>query len=108
MNRGERQVIAEKISSTIRVLELLGFDYEVSAPRNERKKGNRSPRVVYISLDNGEMRVYNSVSGNTWANSPDGTPISQIKSVEDLYAYLSRRPKKRPRSPSTTRSPSTK
>lgn len=90
MNRGQRQVIAEKISSTIRVLELLGFDYEVSAPRNERKKGNRSPRVVYIDLGSGSLRVYNSVSGYTWANAPDGSPISEIKSVEDLYTYLSR------------------
>lgn len=99
MNRGERQVIAEKISSTVRVLELLGFEYEVSAPRNERKKGNRSPRVVYVDLGDGSMRVYNSVAGYTWANAPDGSPISEVKSAEDLYAYLSRRANKRRRRP---------
>jgi hypothetical protein len=33
MNAGNRQVIAEKIASTVRVLELLGFhDYQLCAP----------------------------------------------------------------------------
>ena len=38
MNKGQRRIIAEKVSSTVRVLELLGFDYEVSDPRHEKEK----------------------------------------------------------------------
>ncbi len=92
MNRGQRQVIAEKISSTVRVLELLGFDYKVCAPRKQREKGNKSPRVVYVEVGNSqELRIYNSAKGNTWANEPDGTPIRGVKSVEDLYSYLSKK-----------------
>lgn len=89
MNKGHRQIIAEKISSTIRVLELLGFDYRVSAPRNKREKGNKSPRVVYV--ETGEMhplRIYNSVSGDTWANLPNGKPIASVGTIEELYDYL--------------------
>lgn len=47
MNKAQRQVIAEKISSTVRVLELLGLSYEVRAPKNKREKGNSSPRVCF-------------------------------------------------------------
>jgi hypothetical protein len=89
MNNGQRQIIAEKIASTVRVLELLGFDYEVSAPKNRREKGNKSPRVVYVDVtEKHPLRVYNSISGHTWANEPNGEPISGIRSVEDLYNYL--------------------
>jgi len=89
MNKGQRQVIAEKIGSTVRILELLGYEYEVAPPRNKREKGNRSPRVVNVKLSGGRMlRVYNSVGGFTWANGPDGEPIASVKSVEDLYEYL--------------------
>ncbi|WKZ45262.1 MAG: hypothetical protein QY302_05680 [Anaerolineales bacterium] len=92
MNAGQRQIIAEKISSTIRVLELLGFNYEVSRPKNKREKGNKSPRVVYVDLgESGSLRIYNSISGNTWANEPNGKPIAEIKSVEGLYNYLLKR-----------------
>jgi len=89
MNRVQRQVIAEKISSTVRVLELLGFEYTVDDPKNIRQKGNKSPRVV--NVDVGEkypLRIYNSMRGSTWANEPDGTAIKEIKSIEDLYIYL--------------------
>jgi len=89
MNRGQRQVIAEKVSSTIRVLELLGFEYDVSGPKNMRRKGNSSPRVVYVRR--GEsllLRVYNNAGGSTWANKADGAPIATIGSIEDLYEYL--------------------
>jgi hypothetical protein len=90
MNKAQRQIIAEKVSSTVRVLELLGFDYEVCAPKNEREKGNKSPRVVYVDVGKSQrLRVYNSVGGHTWANEPNGTPISEVKSIEDLYGYLS-------------------
>ncbi len=90
MNRAQRQIVAEKISSTVRVLELLGFDYTVSAPKNKRERGNRSPRVVYVNVGKSKsFRIYNSVSGNTWANEPNGTPVSEVKSIEDLYSYLS-------------------
>jgi hypothetical protein len=89
MNKGQRQIIAEKIGSTVRVLELLGYDYDVSAPRMKREKGNRSPRVVNVKMGDGKLlRVYNSVTGFTWANGPDGEPIASVKSVEELYAYL--------------------
>jgi hypothetical protein len=89
MNAGQRQVIAEKVASTVRVLELLGFDYEVTAPKNSRAKGNRSPRVVYVSVgENKRLRVYNGAGGCTWANEPNGKPIKAVKSVEDLYLYL--------------------
>ena len=89
MNAGQRQVIAEKVASTVRVLELLGFDYEVTAPKNSRAKGNQSPRVVYVSVgENKRLRVYNGAGGYTWANEPNGKPIKAVKSVEDLYLYL--------------------
>lgn len=89
MNKGQRQIIAEKVSSTVRVLELLGFEYEVSAPKNKREKGNKSPRVIYVDVgEEHPLRIYNSVSGHTWANLPDGKPIAQIKNIEDLYNYL--------------------
>lgn len=101
MNKGQRQVIAEKISSTVRVLELLGFDYEVTAPRNERRKGNSSPRVVYVDVGSDKrLRVYNSSRGDTWANEPDGTPIKTVSSIEDLFAHLA---KAYPRRPTRTR-----
>ena len=88
MNRGQRQIIAEKISSTVRTLELLGFEYQVSAPRHKREKGNRSPRVVYVDIgESRPLRVYNSATGHTWANRPNGDPID-VGSVEDLYDYL--------------------
>jgi hypothetical protein len=77
------------IGSTVRVLELLEFDYAVSAPRNVRKKGNKSPRI--INLDVGQERplsIHNSHEGYTWASSPDGKAIAEIRSIEDLYAYL--------------------
>lgn len=34
MNGKQRQVIAEKVSSTVRALELLEFDYLVNGPKN--------------------------------------------------------------------------
>ena len=81
MNNGQRQIIAEKIGSTVRVLEMLGFDYDVSAPKNRREKGNKSPRVVYVDVgETRPLRIYNSVSGYTWANQPNGKPIPEIKS----------------------------
>ena len=89
MNKGQRQIIAEKVSSTVRVLELLGFEYEVSAPKNRREKGNKSPRVVYVDVgESHPLRIYNSVNGYTWANQPNGMPIAEIKNIEDLYKYL--------------------
>ena len=91
MNYGQRQIIAEKVSSTVRVLELLGYAYEVRAPKKKKESGNRSPRVVYVDVGKSkQLRVYNSVGGHTWANEPDGTPIAEVKSVEDLYGYLIR------------------
>jgi hypothetical protein len=90
MNNGQRQIIAEKVSSTVRVLELLGFDYEVCAPKHKRERGNKSPRVVYVEVGKPQrLRVYNSIGGHTWANEPDGAPIAEVKSIEDLYSYLS-------------------
>ncbi len=90
MNNGQRQVIAEKIGSTVRVLELLGFNYKVSAPKNERKKGNKSPRVIYVDVGKSQpFRIYNSITGNTWANEPNGKPALGVGSVEELYQYLS-------------------
>jgi len=97
MNAGQRQVIAEKIASTVRVLELLGFNYLVTRPKNERRKGNRSPRVVYVYAGNDyrpedlRLRIYNSASGSTWANKADSSPIGEVHSVEDLHDYLKRR-----------------
>jgi hypothetical protein len=96
MNKGERRVIAEQVASTVRVLELLGFQYQVSPPRNERKGGNKSPRVVYVYAGSDfrpedlRLRIYNSAGGHTWANKPDGTPVD-VGTVEDLYDYLASR-----------------
>jgi hypothetical protein len=70
-------------------LELLGFDYQVSAPKNRREKGNRSPRVIYVDVgEKHPLRVYNSYTGQTWANQPNGQPIAEVRSIEDLYRYL--------------------
>ncbi len=81
MNRGEREVVAEKVSSTVRVLELLGLNYEVGPPKNRRKAGNKSPRVVTVLLPNGKsIRVYNGTRGHTWANHNDGKPVVSVKS----------------------------
>ena len=92
MKKGERQIIAERISSTVRVLELLGLNYTVSEPKNKRKKGNRSPRVIYADVgDAHSLKVYNSTAGDTWANESDGTAISEVKNIEDLYNYLLKR-----------------
>lgn len=90
MNAAQRQVVAEKIASTIRVLELLGFhDYSVTPPKNQREKGNASPRVVRVNVGvENPLRIYNSTRGSTWANEPDGSPIRGIVYVEDLYNYL--------------------
>ncbi len=89
MNNAQRQIIAEKISSTVRVLELLELEYKVTAPKNKRKKGNTSPRVVYVEVGKSQpLRVYNSTDGHTWANEPNGKPIPEVKSIEDLYGYL--------------------
>jgi hypothetical protein len=98
VNKGEKRVIAEQVASTVRVLELLGFQYyRVLPPRNERRGGNKSPRVVYVyagadcSQEDLKLRIYNSAGGHTWANKPDGTPVD-VGSVEELYEYLAARP----------------
>jgi hypothetical protein len=89
MKKGQRQVIAGQISATVRILELLGFDYEVRAPRNKREKGNKSPRVVYVHVGGDRhFRIYNDAQGNTWANEPNGTPVAGIGTTEQLYEYL--------------------
>src|SRR4051812_16313141 len=90
MNAGQRQVIAEKIGSTVRMLELVGFhDYEVTSPRNQRKGGNASPRVVRVNIgQKNPLRIYNGTRGSTWANGPDGEPIRGIVHVDDLYNYF--------------------
>ena len=93
MNRGHLQIIAEKVSSTIRVLELLQLEYTVSAPKRERVSGNQCPRVVHTKVGSKSIRIYNSKTGNTWATESDGTPISDVKSVESLHFYLSSRKK---------------
>jgi hypothetical protein len=89
VNRGTRQIIAEKVASTVRVLELLGLDYSVAAPKREKAKGNKSPRVISVNTaSDGLVRIYNGVKGNTWANREDGKPLRGVKSIEDLYNYL--------------------
>lgn len=89
MNKSKRQVVAEKIASTVRVLELLGLEYEVR--NNKKKTGGRSPRVIEARLDKKRLVwIYNSAGGSTWANRTDGTPIPSVHSIEDLYEYLSR------------------
>jgi hypothetical protein len=90
INKGQRQIIAEKISSTVRVLELLELEYEVSGPKQKREKGNRSPRVVYLKGALEPLSIYNSASGYTWVTGPDGKNIPGVKTVEALYAYLSK------------------
>jgi hypothetical protein len=99
MHHGRRQIIAEKVSSTVRSLDLLGLDYSVSAPKKTRKKGNRSPRVITIEsgIDSG-LRIYNGIEGHTWANEATGRPVPGIGNIEDLYAYLRRRQQKRNKS----------
>ncbi|MCA9467541.1 MAG: hypothetical protein KC643_19135 [Nitrospira sp.] len=89
MNKGQQQIIAEKIGSTVRVLELLGFDYEITNPKRIRAKGNKSPRIVRVHV--GEKKplwVFNSAEGYTWANDHNGKPIPQVTTIEDLYVYL--------------------
>jgi hypothetical protein len=90
MAKAQVQVVAEKIASTVRVLELLEFQYEVRPPERKREDGNKSPRVVRVLVGKDkQLRVYNSARGHTWANGPDGKPLP-VKSVEDLYEYLKR------------------
>jgi hypothetical protein len=38
MNFARRQVLAENVASTIRVLELLAMNYEVGAPKNPARQ----------------------------------------------------------------------
>lgn len=98
MHIGQRQVIAEKVSSTVRVLELLGLKYEVNDPKNARAKGNKSPRIVSAYLPGKKrVRVYNGIEGRTWAYIDEGgqertgKPIPGISSIEDLYIFLKKR-----------------
>jgi len=92
MNRGQREIIADRISSTVRVLELLCFDYEVSAPRLKRKEGNKSPRIIRVYAGKKYLlTAYNDVKGNTWANQANGKPIPGLGSIENLCNYLRRR-----------------
>jgi len=94
MNNNKRQIVAEKIASTVRVLELLGLEYEVSGPHNIRKKGNKCPRVILARCGKKwAIRIYNSKGGATWANEEDGTPVGAVHSIEDLYEYLKKRKK---------------
>lgn len=95
MHVGHRQVVAEKVASTVRVLELLGLEYVVTGPRNQRAKGNKSPRVVTAQLPKGKkIRIYNGIEGHTWAyideggDERPGKPIPGIGTVESLYLYL--------------------
>lgn len=95
MHVGHRQVVAEKVASTVRVLELLGLEYEVTGPRNQRAKGNKSPRVVTAHLPNGKtIRIYNGIEGHTWACVDEGgaerpgKPIPGIGTIEALHLYL--------------------
>jgi hypothetical protein len=83
-----RGSLEEKVASTVRVLELLGFQYTVSPPKNKREKGNKSPRVIVDVGQAFPLRVYNSIKGDTWANEPSGKPIPQVGSIEELYIYL--------------------
>ena len=96
MNKGQRRVKAEQVASTVLMLELLGLQYRVSPPRNERRGGYKSPRVVYVYAgadfkdEDLRLRIYNSPGGHTWANNADGTPVVGVGSVEKLYEYLTR------------------
>jgi hypothetical protein len=58
MNRGTRQIIAEKVASTVRVLELLGLDYSVGAPKRTKVKGNKSPRVISVNTSSDGLILY--------------------------------------------------
>jgi hypothetical protein len=85
-------VVPEKISSTIRILELVGFEYSITAPKNKRRKGKASPRVVYVEVGKSHpLRIYNSTNGHTFAHGPNGKPIPEVKSIDDLYDYLSKK-----------------
>jgi hypothetical protein len=90
MKKAHRQIIAEKISSTVRVLELLGFEYEVAGPKKLKASGNKSPRVVTVMHAGGPaLRVYNGIGGHTWANWANGEQAKGIDSPETLYLFLS-------------------
>ena len=73
------------------MLQFLEFHaYEVRGPRNMREKGNSSPRVVSVNVGKSRpLLIYNSTRGNTWANQPNGEPVSGVQSIEPLYSYLS-------------------
>jgi hypothetical protein len=90
MKRAHRQIIAEKISSTVRILELLGFEYEVAGPKRLKASGNKSPRVVTVMHAGVPvLRVYNGTGGHTWANRANGEQAKGIDSPETLYLFLS-------------------
>jgi len=91
VNRGQRQIIAEKVASTVRILELLGLQYRVGPPERNKDKGNASPRVIVVATKQGkELRIYNGKGGNTWAHFAGGKPVKGVKSIEDLYMRLTR------------------
>ena len=88
MDKSEREIVTEKVVSTVRMLEGLEFDYCVSGPKQKRKSGNQYDRVVTISLGNGDvLAFYNHATGRTWASGKDG-PVPEVKSIEGLETYL--------------------
>ncbi len=86
MSKKRRQVIAEKIASTVRILELLDLQYEV---RDNKKKDGKSPRVIQAHIDSKRgVLIYNSTGGSTWANRTDGTQFhlfTASKSCMNIY-----------------------
>jgi hypothetical protein len=96
MNRGQRQVIAEKVSSSVRILELLEMDYTVRTSKRGGKKQPQSPRVIEVSFKRKlSLRIYNNFRGNTWVHKANGSPLPKIKSIESLYNYLAKIRKRR-------------
>src|SRR4051812_774104 len=97
MNVAQKQVIAQMVACTVQVLELHRLEYQVTHPKQERRKGNKSPRVIHVyggdvKPENRRLTVYNSAGGHTWAYNAKGRPIKDIGTIQDLSDYLGRHP----------------
>lgn len=88
MSKSEQEIVTDKIVSTARTLEELGFDYSVTGPKQDRKKGNQYLRIVTIQIGDGQViAFYNPAKGRTFASDKSGV-IRGVKSIEDLAKHL--------------------
>lgn len=84
----EQELVTEKVVDTVRMLESLGFDYQVTGPKQIRGKGNQYRRIVTVDVGQGDVvAFYNPAKGKTFASGKNGA-IRGVKSIEDFANYL--------------------